>query len=468
MQANVIELPVASVTMGNGGRDTKKIGLISTDPWKFKFKFEGKAYSLVKRNQTRDGNWWLDVTIKGARISKSLETNAGDAAAQRAMDLYIKPAKEGRLVQEQKPVDYATVDEVLAAYEAMSVGAIDKDTVRANKNAFRLVVRRGLGDEGMADEVVDAQRATVLDGKLVSGFEAFMQQQAVAVGKNKESNKRTVIAYLRQARSVFKEINMPKFKERGLRLPDVKDFMKRKTERAARLVHMPPSDELLLKTFAAAKVLKNEDRSAYVAWLLGCSTLRRKEIRWMKFDWVQRMGGAPVVIVPAEFGGTMVKSKCERPVPVDEHVVRELEQWQKLRAADGRDVEYVIPSPGVNGARAVKDRGEKVFRRVDDWMRELGWVGQHTLHEMRAYTLQIVRDEYGLSTASAVAGHEDEKTTKNHYVGAAGVRGVKVSLPMFGKKPKKDEGGTVAALMEVIKGLQAELAALRADRAAGS
>ena len=78
-------------------KEKKKHGLVSTDPWKWKFKFEGKTYSLVKRNQSRDGSWHLDCIVRGQRIAKSLGTNQGDAAAARAIAEYIRPAKQVKL-----------------------------------------------------------------------------------------------------------------------------------------------------------------------------------------------------------------------------------------------------------------------------------------------------------------------------------------------------------------------------------
>jgi len=65
----------------------------------------------------------------------------------------------------------------------------------------------------------------------------------------------------------------------GLILPDLKTFLDEDLQAPARSMKEAAPQELLLKTFAEARVLREKDRNAYVAFLLGVCSLRRGEIQ---------------------------------------------------------------------------------------------------------------------------------------------------------------------------------------------
>jgi integrase len=419
----------------------RKTDGLDSQNWTYRFKHEGRKYKLFKRNRTRDGAWCIDITVQGRRITRSLETNNAAAAMARAIDKFLKPAKSGhweKIDQHKARIAFASIGAVLATYGSISRGEMKLKTVRINEGTLRLVVRRGLGDGTMADGKVGEQSTAVLNGKLVGDFEEWMNKDAITTGRNPESNKRSVRAYLRQARSIFKALNLERFAERGIHLPDLTEFLKRRTARPARLVRSPAADDLLRRTFEASKQLRAEDPSAYIAWLLGLSTLRRGEVRAMKWSWLTSIDGAPVVAIPADVD----KSKTGRLVPLDPNVMKELSAYRKR--GEAKD-DFVLASPVFRGGDF---RAEGVFSRVDAWMRQLGWRTNHTLHEMRAYGLAKLRDEYGIDTAQAVAGHEDAETTKNHYVGSKSVKGVRVALPLW-KRDGKSVAGVLCDLEKV-------------------
>lgn len=392
---------------------------------------------LVKRNPTRDGCWWLDIVIKGRRYKQSLGTNVAAAAAELAWKQLIEPARAGRWTiadaraeqrAEQAVTNVASVGEVLAMYETLCVGKVSPMTVRNNLNAMRLIVRRGLGNENMRVEDIDRQSSAVLTGKLVAEFEDYMARAAVALGRDLESNKRSVAGYLRQARSVFKATALPRYAEKGLRLPDVTPFMERAVESAVVAERQPVSDELLAKTRAGAKDLREVDRPAYIAWLLGFSTLRRSEIGRMQWSWLTLIDGQSRIRVPSQS-----KGKREALVPIDEVVARELAEYQAMRqiGVNPDEEAFVLPSPRCGqGGPLVRMRAQNVFKRVNAWMREMGWTTNHTLHEMRSLTLSLVRDEFGLDTAQAFGRHKDQRTTQQSYVGMKSLKGVVVKLAL--------------------------------------
>ena len=417
--------------------EARRLGL-NESGWTYGFKKEGRIYTLTKRNQSRDGVWWLECVIHGRRIRESLGTNGAAAAAERAWRQFIEPGRAGRWTmadaraeqRAEKRVEQvvASVGEVLAMYETLCVGKVSPLTVRNNLNAMRLIVRRGLGNENMMVEDIDRQSSAVLTGKLVAEFEDYMARAAVKLGRDLESNKRSVAGYLRQARSVFKATALPRYAEKGLNLADVSDFMNRDVESAIVAERQPPSDELLAKTLAGSRDLREVDRPAYIAWLLGFSTLRRAEIGRMQWSWLVQIDGASRIRVPSQS-----KGKREALVPVDELVARELAEYQAMRVkgVNPEEEAYVLPSPRCGqGGPAARMRAQNVFKRVNAWMRLMGWETNHTLHEMRSLMLSLVRDEHGLDTAQAFGRHKDQRTTQQSYVGMKSLKGVVVKLPL--------------------------------------
>src|SRR5882762_5836603 len=361
-------------TAAKPSRPAKKLGLDETT-WTYRFKFEGKRYTLLKRNKSRDGTWWIETVIRGRRIVRSLETNIAVAAEQRAIVKHIKPAKLGNwaaVADKKLRDDYANLGAVLAAYQPLSVGLVSPLTVRNNVNSFRLVVRRGLGHDGMTNEAVGSLSSSVLTGKLVADFESWMATQAVAQGRDVESNKRSVAGYLRQARSLFKATALPRYAEKDVKLADVSQFMERQVERAAKIIRQAPDDNLLTQTFTAAQELRKTDRPAYLAFLLGLCSLRRGEISRMKWNWIVQHHGRHCILVPAE----ETKSGAARMVPIDARVVQELDAYKPMRCVglDADEEQFVLPSPRIGQSKPTcRLRAQNVFKRTNEFMRQQGW-----------------------------------------------------------------------------------------------
>ena len=409
----------------------KKLGL---DPatWSYRFKFEGHIYTLIKRNPTKDGAYWLRMIQDGKPVVRSLDTNIAATAEQRAVEKFIKPAKAGQwavIAPPKAPTEYARLGAVLACYQELCVGRTPPLTVRNNRNSFRLLVRRGKGDDGMTDAAVDALPASVLTGTLVSDFEDWMARQAVAQGRELQSNKRTVTSYLRHARSLFKRSVLPRYAEKGVKLPDVSGFMQRAVERAHTVEPLPPSDELVKATLDAVPALRAADRPAYIAWLLGLSSLRRGEIGKMKWDWLQKVNNNPVIRLP----GNQQKGKLDKLVPIDSRVAQELEDYkpQRVLGLNPEEETYVLPSPNLGqGGPHCRLRAQNVFKRVNKWMRSLGWTTNHTLHEMRRLAGILFMRQHGLDKTQPFMRHADRRTTQNSYVGMEAIEGITIDLPL--------------------------------------
>ena len=99
------------------------------------------------------------------------------------------------------------------------------------------------------------------------------------------------------------------------------------------------------------------------------------------------------------------KSKVIRLVP--EAVMAELREYQQQCATD----EFILPCPITRqGGPGAKARAQTIVKRVNEWMRSIGWDRaryNHTLHELRAYYLRELRKVYGLEVAGEVGEHSD-------------------------------------------------------------
>lgn len=410
----------------------KTLGL-NKETWTYRFAYAGYTWTLIKRQPGRDGAWWVKFIHHGRKIVRSCGTNIAEVAQTYAIREIIDPALAGELRGKQpvlKPAPerpITTIGRIFETYEQISTGKVESRTVADNRNAMRLIIRRGLGKDMMPDWEVDALPATVLTGQLVGQWEDFQARRALKLGLSADSNRRSVAAYLRHARSLFKATALPRYEELGLRMPDVSGFMTRRVERPAKVVRVPFSDDLVQRTFAAAGKLRETNRAAFMAWLLGVCSLRRSEISRMRWDWAQEHAGRPAIVVPGE----QSKSGVSRVIPVDQRVLSELDEYRAMRqrGIDVDEEQYVIPSPRVGqGGPDCRLRGQNVFRAVNAWMRSLGWETNHTLHELRALYLTWIRDTHGLDAAQVVAGHADRRTTQQHYVGMAQTPAA-ISLP---------------------------------------
>lgn len=407
--------------------------------FKHHFKFEGTRYSLVKRDNSRDGSWFLRTKIDGQTIMRSLDTNIAATAEQRAIVDYIKPARQGNwtAVDDRRRRDiHPKLSKVFACYRQMTIGKMDSKTVETNINGMELVVRRAQGNDGMSDEQVGELSSGLLKGKLVADFEDWMGRDALANGRDLESNKRTVCAYLRHARSLFKKAALPRYKLNGVALPDVKEFMTWPVERAVKLERQQVDDGLLRATLEGVKQLLIDDKAVYIAFMLGLCSLRRGEMSKMRWEWVKVLNGQVCIMLPGRCphtGEKITKNGKDRRVPIDPRVVNVLEQYKSERIVglNFEDEQFVLPSPREGqGGPDCGLRGAQIFKRVSAFMRTMGWRTNKTLHELRALALFLVAKNHGLGKAQAVGGHADQRTTQQHYVGMMSVDDVRVNLPM--------------------------------------
>ncbi len=401
----------------------------------------------VPTNLEKIGRWYhFRKQVDGETIRVALKTTDKGVAVKRARALaeqeLTKRWESVMGLAVHKP--YATIGEVALKFREITVGAIDEGTARNSVSALRLVVRRGLGKDELTPEQVDQESTLVLTGGLVENFERWYLKAAAGDPEREETAKGTVESYLRQARSVFKSKRLKGYERAGLVLPKLTEFLEEETEAPARQEKIPPSDELLKRTFEGAQKFRAKDPAGYICWLLSVCSLRRGEIMFMETSWLVEQDGHPGILAPR----AITKSRVDRFIPVDDWIAKELKAWvETVKEVNGHW--YMLPSqswrrrglapvPAGSEPRPLKSRAASVIKRVNNWMRAMGWETNHTLHEMRAYFLREADKQHGIKITQALAGHADQRTTEQNYIGQRHIGTVQVKLPQLGKAMKRE------------------------------
>lgn len=426
----------------------------------FYFTYKGKNYKCFKRKADRTAPYYIRIDRRGRPYKRCLETNVQDQAERKAREivdlalsdnteaLQAKKLRGGAsaraLAGQAAPAKTAsTLGEIIRAYQSKAAVFLATRTLHINVLSLRLVVREGLGSPALDDDAVNALKATVLTGTVVAKFE---EGRLKAAGVEEEARQRalsTINANVRFARSIFKEKFRKLFvRDCGLTMPaTLEDFLSEELHQPARTVKEAPFAGLVEKTFAAALKLKASDIDAYIAFLLTACSLRRGECQRMTWDWMQ--WDQKAIRIPRKS-----KSKVIRLVPLPAQVVKELKEYQAAReaataaalqkhAADESECEwlrqaaaFVLPA-SARWRPGMKTHGQYILDRVDKLMRDNGWTTEHTVHELRAIYLRMVRESFGLEMAAEVGGHSDSRVTRDHYTGLLGTRGIEITLPLF-------------------------------------
>ena len=367
------------------------------------FKRAGRPFWYVQLVQASDGKQHRTV----------LKTESRTTATQLAIEVCDRvwsglPPRPEAERKETAPSarELATIGAIIAQYRELGRIYQRPRTVEDNINSLRLVVREGLGDREMGPDDVDKLRSHVLTGSLVRRFEEGRIKRID--GNDRDARRSTLVSvnsYMRSARSVFQPEFVKRYTEdRGLVLPVLTEFMEQRLEQPARQEKPEPPQELIRKTCEEAKKLKESNPPAYVAFLLGLCSLRRGEVMRCEAAWFQERGGEWLCVIPSRS-----KSDCRRRVPMPPQVVTDvLEYWQgSIASRPEADRQFILPTRVFGDGHQPRHRAQNIIKAVNKWMRELGWTTRHTLHELRAYYLHEVREQFGEEAAQATAGHAE-------------------------------------------------------------
>ncbi len=379
----------------------------------FKIKHQGRTYKLYQRSEEAESPYYIRIQNNGVIHQRSCESHVKAVATTNAK-LIIAAVKNEKWSNLQRALDGAhvepatddvatpTIAQVIQIY--LTYGSAKFSTRQRNAWCLRRLLRAGL-----KTKEEDQLPCTVLNDVLIRHY-ARAYCEGIAPEKL-TSRKRGANSATLQARSVFSNLSI--YRDAGLTLPDLKKFLEEPVfPRVGKTDYAAPPDSLIQKTFAALLDLKTTDQNAYLAICLACGAgLRKGEIALVRRNsFVQRNGRT--------FIADTIQTKNNSPLDVPI-----LEDWYQRILA-------VVPetSPEFLLSGTLNQRTQETFRRVGEWMRELGWKTQKTIHEFRAYVGSKVCDKHGIQVASQFLRHADISTTQRKYMRYVTMQNVDVTF----------------------------------------
>jgi integrase len=279
-------------------------------------------------------------------------------------------------------------------------------TARHNVLAVRGLLRHA------GRPVDEGQPSSVLNRDLVRDAQAALLR---AVGEGPEARRRasvTANSLRRQARSLFTPELLDDYQRAGLHLPTVSDFMRAPALPVPTAAFTLPPATLVQAMREAAPKLQASDPNTFRIYLLAAGAgLRKREIAFARWDWIQTIDGRPVLAVQ---GNEEFRTKSARPrlVPLDllgeGQPFRSLQELRITRLGPGAD--YLLDGH-------LTERTDWAFRRFSAWLHGLGWTRVKQAHELRKLFGSYLCQSAGLSVAQDLLGHAQVSTTKAYYVG---------------------------------------------------
>lgn len=353
----------------------------------------------------RDGKFYVCVKFKGKRFIRLLPHQTKTEAINEARR-FVRAVRAGVWDEVEKcrtreEIPLANVGEVCDAHKAAAAARNfpRPRTVQNNILALEMVVKLGLGVSG-ARSTSTLALTEALAGKFAAAFVRGVAPEKL------ESRRRSVLSYLRQARSVFAVGS----DFAALRLPDtLMAFRKARPVKAEKYRYRMPAPALYEPTIAAARAL-DPAAPLLAAWLLTYELgLRAGEAMAVEWDWFEvgrRLGHSTEHwLHVCNRPGFKVKGR-EGYVPVPARV------WEALQAVRVVGREHVLPG------KHATDRHNLVERQFSEWMRDLGWTTtDKAAHELRKLRGSFWRGKYGLEMAHEWLRHSSYQTTLDYYAG---------------------------------------------------
>jgi integrase len=230
-----------------------------------------------------------------------------------------------------------------------------------------------------------------------------------ATPERQKSGKRTINSYLRCARSLFAKRIQEALTE--ITWPDPIPFASVRFERGVKPPRYQSKIDPSAIIAAANKELRPEHPELYKIFLLALTAgLRKGEIDWLEwnaFDWSKgliRLANTAFLQLKTE--------ESQGEVPLDPEVMAVFRNY--FSAAQGRFVVDAgrrrLPKPSQKTYRC-----EKLFRRLNDWLRSQGISANKPLHELRKELGALVASNHGIYAAKEILRHANIGTTVAHY-----------------------------------------------------
>ena len=365
---------------------------------KFRFDYRGKLLTVYKRGKI----WYFRVQRDGVIRKLSLgnvDRRAAEVAARRiaqAADmrrfdlldtLLRRPAADRRTT----PANVPTIGQLLAKFATLS--HVGERTSQFYANCLLRLLRTT-----HPDATPEALPVTVLNRETATKWFALNEAKAAAAGDQQAANsiKRTANSTYHQAYAMICPAAVERLVDAGLMLPPL-DF-KRRPLRVNATDYRPPTPALIRRTLREwLRLPRNEFLAVGLELAAG---LRCGEMAQARWSWLQparvhgkayvKNGTGEVDVTPIDPFWTVLHRRIRR------------EGWRT--APD----DYVL-----EGGHT--ERHARVFGRVGDWLRALGWQTQKTNHALRAYAGGMVALRYDIFRAQLFLRHAQVGVTERNY-----------------------------------------------------
>jgi integrase len=374
-------------------------------------KLEAKTYLSKK--------WYYRVWAGRRAVYFPLDENASRARALAArirdyLRSGVTSVQEAReqfcsdLLARRARAKVATIGEVLDCLEAKrTVLGLEPSSSYAYQNSLTIVVETVLQHRRNGDafnrEAVRSEPLSTLTRKLLNDFKQIRQEVARDGGVlNYKSAQRTINKHLRNAKAIFKESALDVYRDEGLSIPDLGDFLS--TPLISRLgveYQLPRSDLIRRVAHAMAHGLDgNEQLAAMLALHAG---LRADEIAHARWSWLRiEERTTPYLRVQAEADFDTKNHRC-RSVPLQSWFA----DWLNTRKPARQD--YVLSGPA-------GERGDDAFRRLAVWLHGQGVEPRKPMHELRKWFGSFAVFSTGsFAKAQKMLGHRSAQTTNDYY-----------------------------------------------------
>jgi len=354
---------------------------------------------LRKRIQSQAAPWYLVSEINKRRFNHSLDSNIAAVAQKTAINVYIRPAREGRwqeVAEAGMKGNPLTVEELLRVWRRLPSERGETHVYRVERNFLNVLRRAGFSspEKARLEAVLKAETVERWREAVLAECEGLSQERAGQI-------KRSQSSVLATGKCLFAAGALGDFKAAGLRVPDPAEFLRAILER--RFQRMRKAERVLDRGEMRAlvcKLLQEGDRNMRRAALLmlgfGLRLEEASQVRWEAWRPVDGSWWLDQEMDVKGGGGRLV--------------AQGIDPWVRLlrrdRPADASG--FVIEGTAT-------ERGNDVFRRVGRFMRANGWEEQKTNHALRAFAGGEVALKWGLLSAKVFLRHKKIATTERHY-----------------------------------------------------
>jgi integrase len=199
--------------------------------------------------------------------------------------------------------------------------------------------------------------------------------------------------------------------DRDFKLPDIESFRRAPGFRARKIqAYQRPSDDIVDRLFSELEASKESEPERYlICWLAITFGLRKSEIAACKSDWFIPIKGRTHIEIRAveTKSATRDYTKNGQAKPCSS---AGLGGWEKIKPM----IQAMEPGQYlIQGSRSY--RTDVAFRKINKWLRQLGWRTFKVIHELRKLAGSEMIMKSGIYAASQFLRHGNISTTQKFY-----------------------------------------------------